>query len=43
MSDQMARNWYTVEVGDVKTLRSLISALKNLEAVFDAYRVTPGG
>ncbi len=43
VADQMARNWYTVEVGDVKTLRSLIAALKNLEAVFDAYRVTPGG
>ena len=43
VSDQMARNWYTVEVGDVKTLRSLLSALKNLDAVFDAYRVTPGG
>jgi len=43
VSDQMARNWYTVEVGDTKTLRSLISALKNLDAVFDAYRVTPGG
>jgi guanosine-3',5'-bis(diphosphate) 3'-pyrophosphohydrolase len=43
VSDQMARNWYTVEVGDVKTLRSLLSALKNLESVFDAYRVTPGG
>jgi GTP pyrophosphokinase len=43
VADQMARNWYTVEVGDVKTLRSLISALKNIEAVFDAYRVTPGG
>jgi guanosine-3',5'-bis(diphosphate) 3'-pyrophosphohydrolase len=43
VADQMARNWYTVEVGDVKTLRSLLSALKNLEAVFDAYRVTPGG
>jgi len=27
----------------VKTLRSLLSALKNLESVFDAYRVTPGG
>ena len=43
VADQMARNWYTVEVGDVKTLRSLLSALKNLESVFDAYRVTPGG
>jgi GTP pyrophosphokinase len=43
VADQMARNWYTVEVGDVKTLRSVLSALKNLESVFDAYRVTPGG
>ena len=43
VSDQMARNWYTVEVGDVKELRALLSALRNLEAVFDAYRVTPGG
>ncbi|HET6847978.1 MAG TPA: bifunctional (p)ppGpp synthetase/guanosine-3',5'-bis(diphosphate) 3'-pyrophosphohydrolase [Gaiellales bacterium] len=41
VADQMARNWYTVEVGDTKTLRSLISALKNIDAVFDAYRVTP--
>ncbi|HEY0389729.1 MAG TPA: bifunctional (p)ppGpp synthetase/guanosine-3',5'-bis(diphosphate) 3'-pyrophosphohydrolase [Gaiellales bacterium] len=43
VADQMARNWYTVEVGDTKTLRSLLSALKNIDAVFDAYRVTPGG
>jgi GTP pyrophosphokinase len=43
VSDQMARNWYTVEVGDVKELRALLSALRNLDAVFDAYRVTPGG
>jgi GTP pyrophosphokinase len=43
VADQMARNWYTVEVGDVKELRALLSALRNLEAVFDAYRVTPGG
>jgi GTP diphosphokinase / guanosine-3',5'-bis(diphosphate) 3'-diphosphatase len=41
VADQMARNWYTVEVGDTKTLRSLISALKNIDGVFDAYRVTP--
>ena len=39
----MARNWYTAELGDVKDLRSLLTALRNLEAVFDAYRVTPGG
>jgi GTP diphosphokinase / guanosine-3',5'-bis(diphosphate) 3'-diphosphatase len=43
VADQMARNWYTAEVGDVKTLRSLLGALRNLDAVFDAYRVTPGG
>jgi GTP diphosphokinase / guanosine-3',5'-bis(diphosphate) 3'-diphosphatase len=43
VADQMARNWYTVEVGDVKELRSLLSALRNVDAVFDAYRVTPGG
>jgi GTP pyrophosphokinase len=43
VSDQMARNWYTVEVGDVRELRSLLSALRNIDAVFDAYRVTPGG
>ena len=43
VADQMARNWYTVEVGDVKELRALLSALRNIDAVFDAYRVTPGG
>jgi len=41
VEDQLAKNWYTVEVGDVKALRTLVNALRNLEAVFDAYRVTP--
>ena len=41
VEDQLAKNWYTAEVGDVKGLRSLLTALRNLEAVFDAYRVTP--
>ncbi|HEX9598807.1 MAG TPA: bifunctional (p)ppGpp synthetase/guanosine-3',5'-bis(diphosphate) 3'-pyrophosphohydrolase [Gaiellaceae bacterium] len=41
VEDQMARNWYVAEVGDVKELRSLLTALRNIEAVFDAYRVTP--
>jgi GTP pyrophosphokinase len=41
VEDGMARNWYTAEVGDVKGLRSLLTALRNLDAVFDAYRVTP--
>jgi hypothetical protein len=37
----MARNWYTAEVGDVKELRVLMGVLRNLEGVFDAYRMTP--
>jgi GTP pyrophosphokinase len=43
VADQMARNWYTAEVGDVKELRALLQALRNVDSVFDAYRVTPGG
>ena len=41
VEDQLAKNWYTAEVGDVKELRGLLTALRNIEAVFDAYRVTP--
>jgi GTP diphosphokinase / guanosine-3',5'-bis(diphosphate) 3'-diphosphatase len=41
VEDQMARNWYVVEVGDVKGLRTLLASLRNVDAVFDAYRVTP--
>jgi len=41
VEDGMARNWYTAEVGEVKELRTLLGALRNLDAVFDAYRVTP--
>ena len=39
--DQLAKNWYTAELGDVKALRALLTALRNVDAVFDAYRVTP--
>ena len=41
VEDQLAKNWYTAEVGDVKALRALLTALRNVDAVFDAYRVTP--
>jgi GTP diphosphokinase / guanosine-3',5'-bis(diphosphate) 3'-diphosphatase len=41
VEDQLAKNRYTAEVGDLKALRTLLTALRNLEAVFDAYRVTP--
>ncbi len=41
VDDQMARNWYVVEVGDVSDLRSMLNTLRNIDAVFDARRVTP--
>ena len=41
VEDQLAKNWYTAEIGDVRSLRSLLNALRHLEAVFDANRVTP--
>jgi GTP pyrophosphokinase len=41
VEDQMAKNWYVAQIGDVKSLRALLTALRNVDAVFDAYRVTP--
>ena len=41
VQDQMAKNWYVAEVGDIKALRALLNALRNIDDVFDAYRVTP--
>src|SRR3954470_18116391 len=41
VEDQLAKNWYTVEVGDVQALRSLLATLRGLDSVFNAYRVTP--
>jgi GTP pyrophosphokinase len=41
VEDQLAKNWYTAEVGDVKALRTLLNSLRSLDSVFDAYRVTP--
>jgi GTP pyrophosphokinase len=42
MEDQMVHDRFTVEVGDIDTLKASITALRNVESVFDAYRVTPG-
>jgi GTP pyrophosphokinase len=41
VEDQLAKNWYTVQVGDIDSLRSLLNSLRSVDAVFDAYRVTP--
>jgi len=38
----MIRNQFVVEVGDARGLDQAINRLRNIDAVFDAYRVTPG-
>jgi len=38
----MVKNRFVIEVADSHTLKSAISKLRNVESVFDAYRVTPG-
>jgi GTP diphosphokinase / guanosine-3',5'-bis(diphosphate) 3'-diphosphatase len=43
VSHPMVRNQFVVEVGDTRTLDQAINRLRNIDAVFDAYRVTPGG
>jgi GTP pyrophosphokinase len=37
----MVKNRFVVEVGDTEQLRGCIGRLRNVESVFDAYRVTP--
>jgi GTP diphosphokinase / guanosine-3',5'-bis(diphosphate) 3'-diphosphatase len=37
----MVKNRFVVEVGDAQGLKGAISRLRNVESVFDAYRVTP--
>ncbi len=39
----MVKNRFVVEVGDTEHLKQCISRLRNVEAVFDAYRITPAG
>jgi guanosine-3',5'-bis(diphosphate) 3'-pyrophosphohydrolase len=38
----MVKNRFVVEVGDTRLLDQTINRLRNIDAVFDAYRVTPG-
>jgi GTP diphosphokinase / guanosine-3',5'-bis(diphosphate) 3'-diphosphatase len=39
----MVKNRFVIEVADTHGLRGSITRLRNIESVFDAYRVTPGG
>ena len=38
----MVKNRFVVELADTHTLKSAITRIRNIESVFDAYRVTPG-
>ncbi len=42
VSHPMVQNRFVVEVGDTQVLKGTINRLRNIDAVFDAYRVTPG-
>jgi len=42
VDDQMARHRFVLEMADIDTLRALTSQMRNIDSVFDAYRVTPG-
>jgi len=42
MENEMVHDRFVVDVGDIDSLKTVISALRNVESVFDAYRVTPG-
>jgi GTP pyrophosphokinase len=39
----MVKNRFVIEVADTHGLRGAITRLRNIDSVFDAYRVTPGG
>jgi GTP diphosphokinase / guanosine-3',5'-bis(diphosphate) 3'-diphosphatase len=39
----MVKNRFVVEVGDTQVLKGAINRLRSIDAVFDAYRVTPTG
>ncbi len=39
----MVKNRFVVEVGDTQSLKTCITRIRNIDSVFDAYRVTPTG
>jgi GTP diphosphokinase / guanosine-3',5'-bis(diphosphate) 3'-diphosphatase len=42
VSHPMVKNRFVVEVADTTTLKGCVTRLRNIDSVFDAYRVTPG-
>jgi guanosine-3',5'-bis(diphosphate) 3'-pyrophosphohydrolase len=43
VSSPMVKNRFVIEVGDAQALKGAINRLRAIDAVFDAYRVTPSG
>jgi GTP diphosphokinase / guanosine-3',5'-bis(diphosphate) 3'-diphosphatase len=43
VSPPMVKNRFVVEVGDTQALKATITRLRNIDSVFDAYRITPTG
>jgi len=41
VAEPMVKNRFVVEVGDTQALKGCIQRLRNIESVFDAYRITP--
>ena len=42
VSEGMSRNWYVLEIGDLRELKVLLNSLRQIDSVVDAFRVTPG-
>jgi GTP diphosphokinase / guanosine-3',5'-bis(diphosphate) 3'-diphosphatase len=43
VSHPMVKNRFVVEVPDTTALKNCVTRLRNVDSVFDAFRVTPGG
>jgi GTP diphosphokinase / guanosine-3',5'-bis(diphosphate) 3'-diphosphatase len=39
----MVKNRFVVEVTDTQQLKQCVNRLRNVDSVFDAYRITPTG
>ena len=42
VAEGICRNWYVLEIGDLRELKAVLVSLRQIESVIDAYRVTPG-
>ena len=43
VTSPMVKNRFVLEVADTQALKATVGRLRNIDGVFDAYRVTPGG